>query len=50
MTCKEYTKNYEGIIESNIDRFGTDYNKDIYNQWVKYATNFIKEDIPPIPL
>ena len=50
VTCKEYTKNYEGIIESNLDRFGTEYNKDIYNQWVKYATSFIKEDIPPIPL
>ena len=39
---KEYEDNLEGIIESNIDRFGIEYNKDIYNQWVKYATNFIK--------
>ena len=39
---KEYKDSLEGIIESNIDRFGTEYNKDIYNQWVKYATNFIK--------
>ena len=39
---KEYKDSLEGIIESNVDRFGTEYNKDIYNQWVKYATNFIK--------
>ena len=39
---KEYPETLEGIIESNLDRFGTEYNKDIYSQWVKYATNFIK--------
>jgi dipeptidyl-peptidase-3 len=39
---KEYEESLEGIIESNLDRFGTEYNKDVYNQWVKYATNFIK--------
>lgn len=39
---KEYDKNLEGIIENNLNRFGLDYNKDIYNQWIKYATNFIK--------
>lgn len=39
---KEYKDNLTGIIQSNIDRFGTEYNKEIYNQWVKYATNFIK--------
>ena len=39
---KEYPETLEGIIESNIDRFGKDYNKDVYEQWVKYATNFIK--------
>ena len=39
---KEYPETIEGIIESNLDRFGTEYNKDIYSQWVKYATNFIK--------
>ena len=41
---KVYQKNFEGIIESNIDRFGTEFNKDVYEQWVKYATNFIKID------
>ena len=50
VTFKEYTQNYEGIIESNLDRFGTEYNKDIYTQWVKYATNFVKEDNPDIPI
>lgn len=39
---KEYPETLEGIIESNIDRFGTEYNKDVYEQWVKYATNFVK--------
>ena len=39
---KEYQENLEGIIESNLDRFKTDFNKDVYTQWVKYATNFIK--------
>ena len=39
---KEYPKTLEGIIESNLDRFGTEYNKDIYAQWVKYVTQFIK--------
>ena len=39
---KEYPETLEGIIESNIDRFGKEYNKDVYEQWVKYATNFIK--------
>ena len=39
---KEYKDDLEGIIKSNLDRFGQDYNKDIYNQWVKYATNFLK--------
>lgn len=42
VTYKEYEENYEGIIESNLDRFGIEYNKDVYAQWVKYATNFIK--------
>jgi dipeptidyl-peptidase-3 len=42
ISYKEYKENLLGIIESNLDRFGTEYNKDIYNQWVKYATNFIK--------
>ena len=39
---KEYPETLEGIIESNKDRFGIEYNKDVYEQWVKYATNFIK--------
>ena len=39
---KEYKAEMEGIIKSNSERFGLDYNKDIYNQWVKYATNFLK--------
>ena len=39
---KEYQINKEGIIQSNLERFGLSFNKDIYNQWVKYATNFLK--------
>ena len=39
---KEYEESLEGIVESNLDRFGKEYNKDVYNQWVKYATNFVK--------
>jgi len=39
---KEYQENIEGVVESNFDRFKTEYNKDVYDQWVKYATNFIK--------
>ena len=37
-----YKNNKEGIIQSNLDRFGDKFNKEIYNQWVKYATNFLK--------
>ena len=50
ISYKEYQQNLEGIIESNVDRFGTEYNKDIYAQWVKYATNFIKEEKTYIPI
>lgn len=39
---KEYPDDLEGFIESNIDRYKMDYNDYVYNQWVKYATNFIK--------
>ena len=39
---KEYKADVEDIIRSNLDRFGEEFNKDIYNQWVKYATNFLK--------
>ena len=39
---KQYPKTLEGIIESNLDRFGIEYNKDIYAQWVKYVTQFLK--------
>ena len=39
---KQYPDQLEGIIQSYIDRYGNDYNKDIYDQWVKYATSFIK--------
>ena len=37
-----YKNNKEGIIQSNLERFGDRFNKEIYNQWVKYATNFLK--------
>ena len=37
-----YKNNKEGIIQSNLERFRDRFNKEIYNQWVKYATNFIK--------
>lgn len=39
---KEYKKSKEGIIKSNLERFGQEFDKDIYWQWVKYATNFLK--------
>ena len=42
ISYKEYQESIEGIVESNLDRYGTLFNKDVYNQWVKYATNFIK--------
>ena len=44
VSYKEYPENLEGIIESNIDRFGTEFNKEVYAQWVKYETNFIKSE------
>ena len=37
-----YKNNKEGIIQSNLERFGDRFNKEIYNQWVKYSTNFLK--------
>ena len=37
-----YKNNKEGIIQSNLEIFGDRFNKEIYNQWVKYATNFLK--------
>ena len=42
VSYKEYEESLEGIVESNLDRFGTQFNKDVYSQWVKYVTNFIK--------
>ena len=42
ISYKEYQESLEGIVESNLDRYGTQFNKDVYAQWVKYATNFIK--------
>ena len=42
VTYAKYQNNKEGIIQSNLERFGDKFNKDIYNQWVKYATNFLK--------
>ena len=39
---KEYKEDIQDIIISNLDRFGEEFNKDIHNQWVKYATNFLK--------
>ena len=39
---KEYNNDIEDIIISNLDRFDEELNKDVYNQWVKYATNFLK--------
>lgn len=29
----------EGIIKSSVDRFGTDFNDDIYNQWKLYTND-----------
>lgn len=40
----EYPETYEGIIESYIDRFNDDHNKEIYDQWTKYNENFFKNN------
>ena len=32
------------LIDNKQVQFGTKFNKDVYGQWVKYATNFIKTD------
>lgn len=42
VSLAEYPETMEGIIQSFVDRFHTDLNKDIYEQWTKYDTNFIK--------
>ena len=42
ITYVDYSINLEGVIQSYLDRYDEQINKDIYNQWVKYATNFIK--------
>ena len=39
---EDYNNDIEDIIISNLDRFDEELNKDVYNQWVKYATNFLK--------
>ena len=36
----EYPETVEGIIESNVDRFGTKLNQDIIEQWRRYDTKF----------
>ena len=36
----EYRETDEGIIESFVDRYQTTFNKDIYEQWIRYETNF----------
>lgn len=38
----DYPNNIEGVIQSYLDRYDEKDNKDVYNQWVKYATNFVK--------
>lgn len=38
----EYPETMEGIIQSYVERFQTSLNKDIYEQWTKYDTNFIQ--------
>lgn len=38
----EYPETMEGIIQSFVKRFQTSLNKDIYEQWTKYDTNFIQ--------
>ena len=39
---KKYENNIEGIIRSNLDRFGEEINNEIYSEWTKYATKFLK--------
>lgn len=40
IVLEEYPETLEGIIESFVDRYQTKYNKDIYEQWIRYETNF----------
>ena len=40
VTVIEYPETVEGIIESNVDRFGTKFNEDIVEQWRRYDTKF----------
>ena len=39
---KKYENNIEGIIRSNLDRFGEEINNEIYSEWTRYATKFLK--------
>ena len=42
ITIQEYPETMEGIIQSNVERYGNEFNKDIYQQWKKYETSLIE--------
>ena len=37
----EYPETVEGLIESFVDRYGNDFNKEIVEQWTRYDKQFI---------
>ena len=37
----EYPETLEGVIESFVDRYGDDFNKEIIEQWTRYDKQFI---------
>ena len=37
----EYPETAEGIIQSSVDRFGNEFNKEIIEQWTRYDNMFI---------
>ena len=42
ITIQDYPETMEGIIQSNVERYGNEFNKDIYQQWKKYETSLIE--------
>ena len=44
ITIQEYPETMEGIIQSYVERYGNDFNNDIYQQWIKYETSFLKNN------
>ncbi len=44
ITILEYPETMEGIIQSYVERYGNEFNNDIYQQWIKYETSFLKNN------